>query len=121
MNIKTKRVYEKPASGDGMRILIDRLWPRGLSKGTAQIDKWLKDTAPSDSLRRWFGHDPTKWKEFRKRYFAELDGKSDIWRGLLECAQRDVITLLYAAKDSEHNNAIALKQFLESRKCSVGS
>ncbi len=112
---RVKRVYDPPASSDGIRLLVDRLWPRGLSKQQARIDGWIRDVAPSDGLRRWFGHDPSRWDEFRARYFAELDGKHDTWAPLLARARRRPITLLYAAKDEAHNNAVALKEYLEDR------
>jgi uncharacterized protein YeaO (DUF488 family) len=113
MKISAKRIYDEPSSKDGVRILIDRLWPRGLSRKTARIDEWLKDVAPSDVLRRWFGHDPIRWKEFQRRYFAELDTKPGVWLGVLERARNGPVTLLYAARDPEHNNAVAFRTFLE--------
>jgi len=112
-DITLKRIYEKAAQADGLRILVDRLWPRGLGKDEAAIDLWMKDVAPSDALRRWFGHDPAKWVGFQKRYFAELDaapGAVDALRGHL--ARQKRATLLYAAKDETHNNAVALRSFL---------
>lgn len=111
--IVTKRVYENPEPGDGTRFLVERLWPRGMKKESLLMNGWLKDVAPSDALRRWFGHDPAKWDEFRRHYFAELDGRSEAWRPLLEAAQRGTVTLLYSARDLEHNNAAALKEYLE--------
>ena len=113
MNIQIKRVYADAAAGDGKRILIDRLWPRGLTKEEAKIDLWLKDLAPSGELREWFGHDPEKWVEFQKRYTKELeanDAAVSQLRGELKAGQA---TLLYGAKDEEHNNAVVLKDFLE--------
>lgn len=111
MTIKIKRVYEKPAAADGKRILVDRLWPRGLSKQEAKIDVWLKDIAPSSELRKWFGHDPQKWAEFQKRYRTELDANAEAVDEL-ERVVSGSATLLYAAKDTEHNNAAVLKQYL---------
>lgn len=100
---------------DGLRILVDRLWPRGMTKAAAQLDDWLKEVAPSHALRRWSGHDPARWEEFQKRYSAELDGKPDAWQAILDHARSGDVTLLYAARDAEHNNAVALKRYLEQR------
>ena len=108
-----KRVYEEPSEDDGLRILVDRLWPRGLSKTKAKIDRWEKDLAPTTELRRWFGHDPAKWEEFEERYRAELEGKGEALARLRREANDGTVTLLYAAKDEEHNNAVALKQYIE--------
>ena len=113
--IKTKRVYEKPTASDGRRLLIDRLWPRGLNKESLALDGWFKEVAPSDRLRKWFSHDPRKWHEFRRRYFAELRAKADAWAPILEVARRSNVVLLYGARDREHNNATALKEFLSAR------
>jgi uncharacterized protein YeaO (DUF488 family) len=110
--IKTKRVYEKPTARDGIRLLIDRVWPRGLKKDELALDGWLKDVAPSDRMRKWFGHDPRRWNEFRRRYFAELRGKTEVWTAILEKARESNVTLLYGARDTEHNNAAALRDFL---------
>src|SRR5499426_1685394 len=110
--IKLKRAYEKPVRDDGERILVERLWPRGLTKQEAKIDLWLKDVAPSAQLRRWFGHDPDKWDEFRKRYQKELKDKDDLIKLLKRKAKAGAITLIYAARDEEHNSALVLKQFL---------
>jgi uncharacterized protein YeaO (DUF488 family) len=114
--IKTKRVYEKPTASDGIRLLIDRVWPRGLKKDELALDGWLKEVAPSDRLRKWFAHDPRKWKEFQRRYSAELRAKADRWAVILERARDCNVTLLYGARDSEHNNATALKEFLERQQ-----
>ena len=108
-----KRVYEEPSEDDGLRILVDRLWPRGLSKAKAKIDRWEKDLAPTTELRRWFGHDPAKWEEFLQRYRAELEGKEEALARLRREANDGTVTLLYAAKDEEHNNAVALKRYIE--------
>ena len=115
MQIRLKRAYEEPESQDGFRVLVDRLWPRGLSKEGAGIDLWLKEIAPSDGLRKWFGHDPAKWEEFRKRYFAELEEREESVEELRKKAGNDLLTLLFGAKDEEHNNAVVLKEFLEKR------
>ncbi len=112
--IKIKRAYDPPEKSDGRRILVDRLWPRGISKSSAQIDLWLKEIAPSNALRKWFGHDPEKWSEFRKRYARELAGNPETIAQLKEHAGKQAITLVYGAKDQQHNNAVALKEYLES-------
>lgn len=110
---KLKRVYEKAEASDGRRYLIDRLWPRGVKKASLKIDGWLKEVAPSNDLRHWFNHDPKKWDEFRSRYFVELDTKRDAWAPLIEAVQKGAVTLLYSAHDAEHNNAIALADYLK--------
>ena len=109
--LKVKRVYEKPLKSDGTRILVDRLWPRGLTKQKASIDLWMKDAAPSNALRKWFGHDPKMWGGFRSRYLAELRASGQL--DVLKKRAKGKVTLVYAAKDEEHNNAVALKSFLE--------
>ncbi|MGI0087627.1 MAG: DUF488 domain-containing protein [Nitrosotalea sp.] len=112
--IKIKRVYEASSEEDGFRILIDRLWPRGLSKKSAQIDAWLKDIAPSDNLRKWFSHDPKKWTEFKKRYHKELEEKKDIISKIKSLEkEKKTITFLYSAKDKEHNNAVFLQGYIQ--------
>ncbi len=111
--IRTKRIYDPPGSQDGYRILIDRLWPRGISKDKARIDEWRKELAPSDRLRKWFNHEPEKWDEFRRRYHEELRPKIKEVRDLAQKPSPKTITLLYGARDEEHNNAVALKEFLE--------
>ena len=114
MLIQTKRIYEKPARSDGYRILIDRLWPRGLSKNDARVDFWAKSIAPSHELRKWYKHDPGKWKEFRHRYFAELDANPE---GLAELSRhlgKGTVTLLFGSKEENLNNAAALREYLES-------
>lgn len=116
MRIRLKRAYDEPSSQDGCRVLVDRLWPRGLSKEGAKIDLWLKEIAPSDGLRKWFGHDPAKWEEFRKRYFAELGERSESVEELREKAGDGRLTLVFGARDEEHNNAVALKEFLEKQE-----
>jgi uncharacterized protein YeaO (DUF488 family) len=108
--MKIKRVYEKPEKDDGIRILVDRLWPRGLTKEKAGIDLWLKDIAPSTELRKWFGHDPLKWKEFRKRYSEELKHNEEQVSLLKDQMKKGTVTLVYGAKDEEHNEALVLKE-----------
>ncbi|MFN4181733.1 MAG: DUF488 domain-containing protein [bacterium] len=115
MTIKVKRVYDPVERNDGLRILVDRLWPRGISRETARIDRWIRDIAPSDQLRKWFAHKDALWEEFRSRYWAELETKPEIWNPLLSLAQKSTITLLYSAKNQIHNNAVALKEFLLAR------
>lgn len=115
MPINVKRAYDPPAKSDGSRILVDRIWPRGITRGELQVDAWLKDLAPSTGLREWFGHDPKKWDEFRQRYAKELEQHSSVLEELSARAEASHVTLVFAAKDSEHNNAVALKQELERR------
>jgi uncharacterized protein YeaO (DUF488 family) len=116
MQILIKRIYDPSEKRDGLRILVDRLWPRGLKKEQAVIHEWLKDIAPSDSLRKWFSHDPKKWQEFKSQYFKELKEKNELIKGLAERARDQTVTLLYSAKDLEFNNAVALKEYLEREK-----
>ncbi len=111
--IRVKRVYNPPSPDDGYRVLIDRIWPRGLSKEDARLDEWLRELAVSDELRRWFGHDPGKWSEFRAKYRKELDAHREELRDLLRRTRGKNLTILYAAKDEEHNNAVVLKEYLE--------
>lgn len=113
MELRLKRAYETPATSDGVRILVDRLWPRGLKKADAGIDVWAKDVAPSNELRRWFGHDPEKWDEFRRRYRAELNGRRDAVEALRGHFGKGATTLVYSARDEAHNQAVALKEYLE--------
>ncbi len=115
MKIHVKRVYDAPGPRDGTRILIDRLWPRGLSKAKAEVDVWIKEIAPSTELRRWYGHDAQKWAEFRKRYHAELDETPDVARELMSHAKKEQVTLLFGSREERLNNAFALKEYLESR------
>ena len=110
--IRLKRVYEKPSKEDGVRILVERLWPRGLTKEKAGIDLWLKEIAPSDRLRKWFGHDPAKWDDFRKRYEAELKKKKEPLDQLRQKIREGNATFVYAARDEAHNSAVVLKRFL---------
>ena len=113
--IQIKRVYEAAEKKDGERFLVDRLWPRGIKKENLDAKAWLKDVAPSNELRNWYHHEPARWTEFRKRYFAELKESPQAWQPLLEAARRGTITLLYSAKNTEDNNAVALKEFLAKR------
>jgi uncharacterized protein YeaO (DUF488 family) len=115
VSVQTKRVYDKPDKTDGRRVLVDRVWPRGLTKEEARIDDWLKEIAPSTRLRKWFGHDPARWKEFKRRYAAELRAQRDAVEQLAQKAKGRTVTFLFGAKDVEHNNAVALKEFLEKR------
>ena len=115
MPIDLKRAYDPPATSDGHRILVDRVWPRGIARDDLQIDAWLKDLAPSTGLRKWFGHDPAKWDEFRRRYTVELEQRSEALGELAEKARAGHVTLIFSAKDTEHNNALALKEHLERR------
>lgn len=112
MQVKLKRAYEAASQSDGTRILVDRMWPRGISKEKAKIDLWLKDLAPSKELRKWFGHDPDKWKEFQDKYFQELENNQDQVKTLIEQVRQGPVTLVYSAKDPEHNNAVVLKKYL---------
>ena len=111
--IQVKRVYDPPDAKGGAQYLVDRLWPRGVKKEALHLEGWLKGVAPSEELRRWFGHDPAKWDEFQRRYFAELDRNRQTWKPLLQAARRGDVTLLYGARDTQHNNAVALKAYLE--------
>jgi uncharacterized protein YeaO (DUF488 family) len=116
VSIRLKRVYDALAKADGRRILVDRIWPRGLAKRKARVDEWLKEIAPSAGLRKWFAHDPARWKEFKKRYAAELDDQRDQVEHLARAARQRTVTLLFGAKDTEHNNAVALKEYI-ARHC----
>jgi len=113
--IRIKRVYEPPEPRDGRRFLVDRIWPRGVRKDAAHIEAWLKDVAPSDELRRWFGHDPDRWTEFNRRYRTELSETPDALRPLADAARAGDITLVYGARDEQHNQAVVLKEVLEER------
>ncbi len=113
--IRVRRVYESPSSDDGKRVLVDRLWPRGLSREAANVDDWMRDVAPSDDLRRWFGHDPARWEEFARRYRRELDARPEALRPLLEAAAERSVTLVYGARDERHNQAVVLLRILEER------
>ncbi|MCE7962782.1 MAG: DUF488 family protein [Acidobacteria bacterium ACB1] len=113
MALSMKRAYEAPAAADGKRILIDRLWPRGLSKEKARIDLWMKEIAPSTELRKWFGHDPEKWKEFQKRYKKELAANAELVNSIRKMAKAETVTLVYSAKDEAHNDAVVLLKYLQ--------
>ncbi len=117
--IRIKRAYDPPEKSDGQRFLVDRLWPRGIRKDDLKIDAWLKEVAPSNELRHWFGHDPARWQEFQDRYWQELDGDQGAWLPMLDAARDRDVTLIYGAKDKEHNNAVALKAYLEKRLISI--
>lgn len=110
--VSIKRIYDPPSPGDGKRVLVDRLWPRGIKKDDVKIDEWLKDIAPSDALRKWFGHDPAKWSVFKEKYKNELKKKTEIVDRLRSESRKRTVTLLYAAKDNEHNNAVALNEVI---------
>jgi len=113
--IRLKRAYEQPSAADGERILVERLWPRGLSKARAAVDLWLKDVAPTAALRKWFGHDPARWAEFQRRYRKELQANKECVDLLRRKGKRGTVTLIYAARDEQHNGALALKAFVERR------
>jgi uncharacterized protein YeaO (DUF488 family) len=113
--IQVKRAYEPAGKNDGARFLVERLWPRGVKKESLPIEDWLKDVSPSTELRHWFQHDPRKWREFRRRYFRELEEHPDAWQALLTRTRRGRVTLVYSAHDIAHNNAVALKEFLEQK------
>jgi uncharacterized protein YeaO (DUF488 family) len=113
--IMLKRAYEPVAREDGTRFLVERLWPRGVRKDALRLDAWLKDVAPSTKLRQWFGHDPEKWQEFQRRYRAELDRNTEALEPILQAARRGRVTLIYSSHDQEHNNAVVLKTYIESR------
>ncbi len=113
--VQIKRAYEAASKDDGERILVERLWPRGVKKEELRLDRWMKDIAPSTALRQWFQHDPAKWSEFRRRYFRELEEHVDFWQPLLALARRSRVTLVYSAHDTEHNNAVALEEFLRAK------
>jgi uncharacterized protein YeaO (DUF488 family) len=114
--IRLKRVYEEPSPDDGSRVLVDRLWPRGLTREQAAVDLWLKDLAPSTELRKWFAHDPAKWKEFQARYRKELRGRTNALKPLIRMSDEQTVTLVYGARDEAHNAAMVLKRVLEGRR-----
>ena|ERR1035437_6661003 len=113
--IQLKRAYEAESEEDGPRFLVERLWPRGIKKENLAVEEWLKNVAPSAALRRWFNHDPEKWSEFRRRYFRELEKHPIAWHPLLARVRRGRVTLVYSSRDTKHNNAVALKVFLEGK------
>jgi uncharacterized protein YeaO (DUF488 family) len=114
--IKIKRIYDTPTADDGIRILIDRLWPRGFSKEKAKVDLWLKEIAPSNELRKWYSHDPKKWTEFRKKYFDDLDIKRELVNQIVQQMKEGDVTLLYSSREEKLNNAVALKEYIEKQK-----
>jgi uncharacterized protein YeaO (DUF488 family) len=113
--IALKRVYDPVSRNDGTRFLVERLWPRGMSKEKLRTRAWLKDAGPSTELRQWFGHDPDKWTEFRRRYFRELDARPEAWKPIASAARRGLVTLVYSSHDTLHNNAVALQQYLQDK------
>ena len=115
MRIRVKRVYELSDPSDGRRYLVDRLWPRGITRDGASVDAWLKELGPSRQLRRWFGHDPARWLAFKRRYFKELEDAREAWEPLVVEARRRPVTLLFSARDERHNQAVALAEFLRRR------
>ena len=115
--VAVKRAYEQPSPADGLRVLVDRLWPRGMTRAQLAVDFWLKDVAPSDILRRWYGHDPRRWESFAAKYRAELTRRTDLLRLLDELRRRGRVTLLYGARDTARNNAVVLREVLEGRRC----
>lgn len=115
-NVRLKRAYESPAAGDGTRILIDRLWPRGVSKADIALDQWIKDIAPSTELRKWFGHDPARWQDFRRRYAGEVRRNAELLSRLRALAREGPITLVYSARDEMHNDAIVLRDLILGRQ-----
>lgn len=112
-DIRLKRAYDEPAKNDGRRVLVDRIWPRGVKKTDLALNDWFKQVAPSKDLRQWFEHDPEKWQEFKQRYFDELKARPEEIRSLLATAREGRLTLVYAAREEQHNNAVALKEFLQ--------
>jgi uncharacterized protein YeaO (DUF488 family) len=113
--IRLKRAYDAVSQTDGTRFLVERLWPRGVSKTALQLDAWLKEVGPSTALRKWFAHDPDKWPEFRRRYFHELDSCPEAWEPIVSAARRGTVTLVYSSHDTEHNNAVALQEYLQAK------
>ena len=111
--VTLKRAYDPVAATDGKRLLVERLWPRGLSKDRLKLDGWIREVAPTTELRKWFGHDPAKWRQFRIRYFRELDSQPESWRSIVSLARRGTVTLVYSSHDEEHNNAVALREYLQ--------
>lgn len=116
MTIRLKRAYERPAKTDGQRVLVERLWPRGLTRERARIDLWLKEAAPSTELRRWFGHDPAKWAEFRKRYFKELDRRRKLLAPLFGKLSGRTVTFVFASRETRFNNAVALREYILNKR-----
>ena len=114
LKVRVKRIYEPAEEADGYRVLVDRLWPRGVSKDGASLDAWMREIAPSAELRRWFGHDVSRWREFKRRYAGELDTRQDLVAEILSLAKQRPVTLLYSARDTDHNQAVALARYLEA-------
>jgi uncharacterized protein YeaO (DUF488 family) len=114
--IALKRAYAPASREDGVRFLVERLWPRGVKKDELRLDAWLKETAPSTELRKWFSHDPAKWPRFRARYFRELDAAPEAWRPIVTAARRGTVTLVYSSHDEQHNNAVALREYLQRKR-----
>lgn len=119
--IRIKRTYDRPTRIDGQRILVERLWPRGIRKTALKMDAWAKDVAPGTALRQWFGHDPERWMEFRRRYERELRENRAAWSPILDAARKGTVTLLYSAHDTEHNSAVVLRDFLMKKKSRRGT
>lgn len=113
--IKVKRAYEPVSRADGVRFLVERLWPRGLSKETLHVDEWLKDAGPSTELRKWFNHEPAKWDVFRRKYARELETRPEVWQPIVSAARRGPVTLIYSSRDEQHNNAVALQEYLQAK------
>ncbi len=113
--IQLKRAYEPTSRNDGTRLLVERLWPRGISKEKLRLDAWLKEAGPSTELRKWFSHDPAKWEQFRERYFRELDSRPEAWKPIVTAARRGPVTLVYSSHDELHNNAVALAEYLKPK------
>jgi uncharacterized protein YeaO (DUF488 family) len=113
--VTLKRAYDRVSRTDGARFLVERLWPRGVAKTELRLDAWLKEAGPSTALRKWFGHDPTKWTEFRRRYFRELDSRPEAWQPIASAARRGTVTLIYSSHDTEHNNAVALQEYVQAK------
>jgi uncharacterized protein YeaO (DUF488 family) len=113
LTVRLKRAYDRPTRGDGPRVLVDRVWPRGMAREKLEIDAWMRDLGPSDALRRWFGHDPVRWPEFRRRYLRELAGKTSLLQELAARARGSTLTLVYSARDPAHNQAVVIREVLE--------
>ena len=113
--ITLKRAYEPVSHSDGARLLVERLWPRGVSKAKLRVDAWLKEAGPSTELRKWFSHEPEKWDEFRRRYFRELDSRPEAWQRIVSAARRGRVTLVYSSHDTQHNNAVALQEYVQAK------
>ena len=113
--IQLKRVYDAPSKTDGKRLLIERLWPRGIKKTDLKMDDWIKEAGPSTGLRKWFNHDPAKWDGFRQRYFRELEKKPAVWRPILTAIEGGSVSLIYSSHDTQHNNSVALAEFLKTK------